>query len=75
AFNGIIQVRFRGLTGPGFRSDMAIDDIKIYDIPANDVSVIAIDTPITGCGLTAIETVTISVKNVGLVAQSTIPVS
>ncbi|NND31087.1 MAG: hypothetical protein HKN76_00760 [Saprospiraceae bacterium] len=28
---GIIQLRWIGLTGPGFLSDMALDDVRIYD--------------------------------------------
>lgn len=32
AFAGqVINIRFRGVTGPGFQSDMAIDDIKVTD--------------------------------------------
>ena len=40
---------------------------------AQDVSVIAITAPVSGCSLTAAETVTISVKNVGLTDLSGTP--
>ncbi|MBW8050634.1 MAG: T9SS type A sorting domain-containing protein [Cytophagales bacterium] len=40
-----------------------------------DVGVIAIDAPISGCGLTATESVTIRVSNFGSVLLDTIPVS
>ncbi len=41
----------------------------------DDVGVIAIDAPTSGCGLTATELVTVRVKNFGSAAQSAIPVS
>jgi gliding motility-associated-like protein len=40
---------------------------------AQDVSVIAITAPVSGCSLTAAETVTINVKNVGLTDLSGVP--
>ncbi|MFH1321854.1 MAG: CARDB domain-containing protein [Bacteroidota bacterium] len=74
-FIGVIQVRYRGITGAGFESDMSIDDIEIKELQANDVGVIAIDAPTSGCGLSAAEVVSVRVKNFGLSAQSNIPVS
>lgn len=51
-------VRFRlvGLTGPGFLSDMAIDDFSISD-NGIDVSVASVENPASGCeiGLTSVE--------------------
>jgi len=32
AFSGNIQIRFRGVTGSSFTSDMAIDDVRIFDV-------------------------------------------
>jgi len=75
SFPGIIRVRFRGITDLGFQSDMAIDDIKVYDKPPNDAGVFAIDAPISGCNLTASEGVTIKVINFGADPQDTIPVA
>ncbi|MCH8318361.1 MAG: hypothetical protein IIA88_07665, partial [Bacteroidetes bacterium] len=57
--------------GDGF----AFDDVFIYDRPANDVGVIAIDAPNSGCNLAATESVTVRVTNYGLDLQDTIPVS
>ena len=31
AYSGMIQVRFRALTGPSYTSDIAIDDFHIID--------------------------------------------
>ena len=30
-YTGMVKLRFRGVTGNSFLSDIAIDDIKIYD--------------------------------------------
>ncbi|HEX5002237.1 MAG TPA: choice-of-anchor J domain-containing protein, partial [Bacteroidia bacterium] len=39
AFNGsIATIRFRGITGPDYTSDMAIDDINIYELSAPPVT-------------------------------------
>ena len=53
----------------------AFDDVFIYDRPANDVGVIEIDAPNSGCSLSASESVTIRVKNFGTSPKDTIPVS
>ncbi|HHZ64772.1 MAG TPA: PKD domain-containing protein [Flavobacteriales bacterium] len=74
-YSGIVRLRIRGITGPGFTSDICIDDLRVYDKPPNDVGVLSIDAPIS-CGiLTATEIITITVKNFGLNAQDTIPVA
>jgi len=75
AYTGIISIRFFGVTGVNFESDMAIDDIEIFQPPPNDVGVIAIDAPVSGCGLTATESVTIRVRNFGSSAVDSIPVT
>ncbi|MBL4664966.1 MAG: hypothetical protein JKY23_03285, partial [Nitrospinaceae bacterium] len=74
-YTGIINIRFRGITGTGFRSDMAIDDIAVYDILPDDVGVIAITAPTSSCYLTATETITIEVVNFGSAPVDTIPVA
>ncbi len=54
------------------------EDYPIFiqpQLPVVDVGVISIDAPISGCGLTATESVTIRVYNFGLPLQDTIPVS
>jgi len=77
SFSGIIKVRFRGITGAGFQSDMAIDDISIQTsvLVPDDVGVIAIDAPTSGCNLSATEAVTVRVRNFGTAPQSAILVS
>ncbi len=72
---GKVQIRFR------FESDytqvdegVAVDDIQIFE-PYPDAAVTQIISPVTGCNLSSMEDVTISVKNDGLLAISGIPVS
>ena len=74
---GIVKLRFRGLTGTGFMSDMALDDIRIYDSisqPA-DVGVIDIISPNSGYVLGCSEILSVKVKNFGTVSQDTIPIA
>ncbi|MBL4736121.1 MAG: hypothetical protein JKY18_12440, partial [Flavobacteriales bacterium] len=51
------------------------DNVLVYSPAANDVGVIAIDAPTSGCGLSATENVTVRIKNFGGVAQGGFPVS
>ncbi|MBI2967648.1 MAG: T9SS type A sorting domain-containing protein [Bacteroidetes bacterium] len=75
SFSGMIQIRFVGITGTASSSDMAIDDIEIYDAPPDDIAVLDIVSPVTDCQLTGAESVTILVFNAGSSVQSNIPVS
>jgi hypothetical protein len=54
-------------------SDIAIDDIRIQNVLANDVAVTDIITPGNDCGL-GVQPVTIEVTNRGFNAQSNVPV-
>jgi len=59
-----IKIRFRGLTGTSFGSDMAIDDISLYTVLSNDAGIISIDNivnPITP----GINNIDVSIKNFG----------
>ncbi|MBZ0135141.1 MAG: hypothetical protein K8I27_02065, partial [Planctomycetes bacterium] len=78
----IFQILIRGECGPvppqtgfNFLSDMAFDDFTVRDFPANDVGVVSVDTPVGGSGLTATETVSVTIRNFGVATQSNIPVS
>jgi len=53
----------------------AFDDVMIYEMPTNDGGVTAIVSPNSGCGLTNLETVTITVKNLGSAPLTNMPVS
>lgn len=53
----------------------AFDDVSIFETPANEVGVVSIESPLSGCGLSTAEVVTIKVVNYGTVTQTNIPVS
>ena len=80
AYGGRDSVRFRirAITGTSFTSDMAIDDVTVYEAPASpNVGVLSIDSlPPFGCGL-GVENVTVTIGNFGpvITAGNAIPVS
>ena len=83
AAGSIMRLRFVAIAGtnngnapgPGFawQSDMAIDDIRVQNVLANDVAVTAVMTPGNDCGL-GVQPVTIEITNRGFNAQSSVPV-
>ncbi|MFH0865696.1 MAG: hypothetical protein V1904_05850, partial [Bacteroidota bacterium] len=68
-----LRVAFSGGFG-GTAEGFAFDDIHIYDTPADDIGVIEIVTPNSGCGL-GDEVVTVSIVNFGTAQQSNFPVA
>ena len=83
AASSIMRLRFTAVAGtnngatPGvgfaWQSDIAIDDIRVQNVLANDVAVTDIITPDNDCGL-GIQPVTIEVTNRGFNNQGNIPV-
>lgn len=67
-----IKIRFRGQT-VSFDSDIAIDDIEVFDGTGEDVAVTEILSPVNGCGL-GNEPVTVIVENLGCSNLSNVPV-
>ncbi|NNF02436.1 MAG: hypothetical protein HKN22_07105, partial [Bacteroidia bacterium] len=72
-----VKIQFRAVMGSSFTSDMAIDDIKVFDALAPEVAVLSIDAPASGnnCGLTTSESITVTVANNSALAQTNIPIS
>ena len=65
AGNSNVIVRFRGVTGSSFTSDMAIDQVSFYEPLPNDAGVTAIPSPgFPSCNLTN-ATVSATVRNFG----------
>jgi len=56
-------------------TDIGLDSIQVYMQPANDMAAISLLAPVTGCGHTASDTVTIRVANLGAATQTNVPVS
>ncbi|MEO1433948.1 MAG: T9SS type A sorting domain-containing protein [Bacteroidota bacterium] len=73
-FTGGVFFRFQGITGAGFETDMALDAIKVFNKPDFDASVVSIDSPDSGCGLSDMETVSVTLTNLGGMDISNIPV-
>ena len=66
-----LRFRIRGVAGSSFTSDMAVDDFTVFDLPAIDVGVTAVDSPLVGgCNL-GLEDVWITVANTG---SDTLPI-
>ena len=71
---GVIKLRWQGVTGPGFESDMGLDDIRVYDRPDVDVEVVSVDSPANGCTLSDMTPVTITLKNISVDPVTDIPI-
>jgi PKD repeat protein len=77
ALAGQSNVKFRINYAGGFLNGngIAIDNFTIKEAILNDLGVSAIYSPISGCGLTANESIIIEITNYGAQAQSGIPVT
>jgi Leucine-rich repeat (LRR) protein len=68
-----IRILFRAIRGVGFRSDVAVDDIKVFSFPLNDLALTAITAPEEQVSGT--EPVIVEITNLGLEAQSGFEIS
>jgi hypothetical protein len=77
AYSGsIVKLRFRANTGTGFNSDIAIDDIEIFEPLANDISLNAIVSPNpSGCSGSSNEFITVELENNGVYLENEIPLA
>jgi hypothetical protein len=60
------KLKFIGSRGNGYESDMSIDEIRLRDTIAVAVSLDSIISPVSNCGLSSAEDVTIAIRNYGL---------
>jgi len=70
-----IIIRFIGEAGSSFYSDMAIDEVHLFDTVGVNLALDSIISPVSDCGLSAASNVTVSINNVGLSAISNFPIS
>lgn len=68
--NDTVRIVFVGVTGTSFTSDMAVDDISLDLLPADNIALTAVTAPNSGCGLSATESVTVTLENVGSAPQT-----
>jgi len=61
----IIQIEFRSVRGPGTSSDIAIDDVLIFDPLATDMGVSAVLSPLDPSCYSGAEEITVEVTNFG----------
>ncbi|MCX6273416.1 MAG: lamin tail domain-containing protein, partial [Bacteroidetes bacterium] len=69
-----VLIRFRATASNGGNTDIGLDQVTI-DQPQPEVGVMKVIHPVSDCGLTATEIVTVKIKNFGNIAVSNIPVS
>jgi len=67
--NNVEKIRFRGERGSSYTGDMAIDDILIKEVLANDLAALNVSGPMPYCGMT-LDTIRMSIFNAGTSAQS-----
>ncbi len=65
-----IVLRFIGVRGSSFTGDMAIDEVALFEPSAQEIGITAMTAPVTQCGLTSTEAVTIDITNFGLAAAT-----
>lgn len=66
-------IRFKAVSDYG-NDDIGLDEVNVYMQPAGDMAAIGWISPLSGCGLSSNEHVTVKVKNEGTAPQSNIPV-
>jgi hypothetical protein len=74
-YSSVTQIRFRAIKGSSYSCDLALDDIRIWDVPAINATMSAINEP-SGVGIEGEKTaVTVEIINNGSTTISNIPVS
>lgn len=69
-----INLIFRGTSGTSFSSDIAIDDVRLFQPSPADASITDILSPTSGCALGAADSVTVEISNVGTATIDSLPV-
>lgn len=59
-------IRFIGVRGASYDGDISIDEVSLFEPSNQQIGITAMTAPVTQCGLTATEAVTIDITNFGL---------
>lgn len=71
-----VKVRFRGVTLFGIQGDIAIDDISLFDVVGDDVTIDSITVANNiSCQSSTLEDITISLTNLGTTTLTSVPVA
>jgi hypothetical protein len=65
-----ITLRFIGVRGSSFTGDISIDEVALFEPSNQEIGITAMTAPVTQCGLTSTEPVTIDITNFGLAAAT-----
>ena len=68
--NNNVKIRFKGVTGSSYTSDIAIDDIIIYSLYSNDLMMLSLDNPVNGTNPSANVPIKVKVVNNGSMSQN-----
>ncbi len=72
----IIQLRFRGIRGTSFTSDIAIDNIEVTVGASTDIGVSALISPVfSGCQPSATQPLEVTIQNFSSVASPFVPLA
>lgn len=74
-FSSETQIRFRSRTSSVYPNGLALDEINIYERPALDLRVLAIETPQNQVELGSAENISVQILNRGLSGVADIPVN
>ena len=71
-----VKFRFVATRGPGILSDIAIDNVRIYNPTTDDARLVEILKPVNGfCGYTATEDIQVRVQSLGCDTLKSIPIA
>ncbi len=65
-----IILKFIGIRGSSYTGDISIDEVALFEPSNQEIGITAMTAPVTQCGLTATEAVTIDITNFGLTAAT-----
>ncbi|MBK0404883.1 T9SS type A sorting domain-containing protein [Adhaeribacter sp. BT258] len=74
-YSGNIKLKFKAKAGNGPAGEIALDDLKFFNLAATDLEVLALQLPAPGCSLSPASDVCMTLMNVGTSAQSNFPVT